>query len=338
KKIQIVIVISGSNDDSASYCEKFANQHQDLDIEILSDPLDKKGKPAALNYGVKHVKHKLSIFYDSGITIQKDTLAYLVAPIQDKKTNVSIGATSIENWNYNKWTRGAAIDYTFSGGGDIFLEVKNALGSSGYVFGRNFCIKSELLRSLGGFNEDSLTEDLYLTVILNLNGEKVLFAPQAKAYDLAPTTWNAIKQQRQRWVGGYSADAGELMEMKKGTKSGAPIIISRNLSMLLLHHIDDWVFVVLGFVIFYSIIGFYYLLSWTVSLFIFQIGYLFNGVTKYGDKHYSLFLWLPICAFYIHLYMLKLQFSLPDNISWEKTPMILERGKEEREAMIKGEK
>ncbi|MHA1270203.1 MAG: glycosyltransferase [Candidatus Helarchaeota archaeon] len=333
ENLQIIIVTSNSTDDSTEFCKKFAKKHSNIDIEILSDPLSIKGKPAALNYGLKYVKHDICVFYDSGIIIKPKTLAYLIEPIQRNKSDVTIGSVLVENWKKNKWTRGAALDYCFSAGGNIFFEVKNKLGSSAYLFGRNISIKTKLLQDLGNFKEDSLTEDLYLSVLLNLNEKKILFVPEAKAYDLAPITWSAIKKQRSRWIGGYIGDMPQLMQMKKGNKDGQSIVISRNLSMLLLHHVDDWIFIVAGFIVLYTIMGFYYILSWSITIFIFFAGYLINAVRKYGDSHFSLFLGLPICA-YIHLFMLKLQFSLPKEINWEKTPMILEKSSEEIEALI----
>ena len=333
EKLQIISIISGSTDDSEAFCRNFGKQHSDIDLEVLSEPIPKRGKPAALNYGLKSVKHEICIFYDSGVVVTKNTLQRLINPLQYDKHDVTIGPVVIENWKQNKWTRGVTLDYTFSGAGGIFFDVKNRLGSSAYLFGRNFCIRTDLLKQLGGFNENSLTEDLYLTVLLNLNEKKILFVPKAKAYDLAPFKISIIKKQRQRWVGGYIGDANQLMKMEKGNKSGQSIIISRNLSMLFLHHMDDWILVIIGFVIFYSIVGFYYLLSWALSSLVFSYGYLFNAIRKFGDKHYScLILGLPFCA-YIHFYMLKLQVSLPEIISWEKTPMILERNKEEIELL-----
>ena len=57
------------------------------------------------------------------------------------------------------------------------------------------------------------------------------------------------------------------------------------------------------------------------------------AVRKYADKHYSILL-LFLISGYIHLYMFLCQFSLPKELSWEKTPMILERQEEEITALL----
>ncbi|MBD3228984.1 MAG: glycosyltransferase [Candidatus Lokiarchaeota archaeon] len=331
-KMEIITVTSGSTDGSAEFCRAYADEHSEMKIKVLSDDLHKKGKPAALNYGLKHVENDISIFYDSGIRIEPNTLTELVAPLQDDKNVVAIGPITIENYKQNKWTRAVHVDYTFTAGGAILSEVKNRLGSSCYLFGRNFSIRTKNLKDYGGFNEDSLTEDLFLSTLLNLDGIQVLFIPKAKAYDIAPYKWKVIKKQRQRWIGGFIGDMPQLMEMKKGDKDGASIIISRNLTMLFLAHIDAWFYIAIPFAIIYWLLGFYYLLSWTLSFMVFSFGYILNGIRKYGDGHYLNLLWLPFCA-YLHLYELSLQFSMPEEISWEKTPMILEKDHEEVETL-----
>jgi len=78
--------------------------------------------------------------------------------------------------------------------------------------------------------------------------------------------------------------------------------------------------------------GEYYLLIWDLACLFFQVGFLFNAVRKYGDKHYSVLLIFLISG-YIHLYMFLRQFSLPKEISWEKTPMILEKQEIEIKAL-----
>ncbi len=115
-------------------------------------------------------------------------------------------------------------------------------------------------------------------------------------------------------------------------KNGKSIIISRNMTMTFMGNMDTWMPFIIGFAIFYYLIGEYYLLFWSLCCLIFQFGYLFNAIRKYCDKHYSLLLYFPISA-WIHLYMFLRQFSLPKEMSWEKTPMLLDKSEEEITAL-----
>ncbi|MHA1270204.1 MAG: glycosyltransferase [Candidatus Helarchaeota archaeon] len=317
-KIQLIIIISGSTDDSGEYCDKFVKSHGEIDVKIISEPIPKKGKPTALNYGLKFIKHDICVFYDSGVILETDTLIHLIAPFKDSSINVSIGPVLVKNWKKNKWTKAGVIDYSMVSGGGILSEVKNRLGSSCYVFGRNFSIRTQILNRYNGFNEDSLTEDLYLSVLLNLDGIKVYFIPKAKAYDTIPYILANIKKQRIRWIVGLKEDMKNLMHLKKGKKSAASIMISRSLTLMLLANIDVWMIVMFVILIICWLLNEFYLVLYLFIIIIFSLGYIINGIRKYGDRHYSVLFWLPF-SIYVHLYMLTRNFALPKNVEWYRT-------------------
>jgi len=328
ENIQLIIVTSGSTDDTTDYCNTFAKNHNALDVVVLSRDLPKKGKPPALNYGLKYVKNEIIVLYDSGCILEPTTLTNLIAPFKDEKIKAVIGPVLVENWKINKLTRGIFLDYAIISGGGITFEIKNRLGASAYGYGRNFAINTEQLQKYGGFNEDSMTEDLYLSVLLNLDDIDIKFSPKARVYEYVPTTWDILVKQRTRWLAGYVFDMPQLMAKKSENKSGKKIIIARNMTMMTIGNLDTWIPIVIIFSILYLIIGEYYQLIWCISLLVFQLGFLFNAARKYGDKHYTIFL-LFLISGYIHLYMFLRQFRLPKDLGWEKTPMLLEKQEEE---------
>lgn len=332
ENIQLIIITSGSTDNTTEFCNSFARDHGTMNIEVLSDNLPKQGKPPALNYGLKYVKNEIVVLYDSGCILEPDALTNLIAPLQDNKINAVIGPVLVENWKTNKLTKGIFLDYALVSGGGLLFETKNRLGSSAYSYGRNFAVSTRFLTKYGGFNEDSVTEDLYLSVQLNLDGVKIYFSPKAKVYEYVPQNKEILGKQRTRWLAGYVYDMPQLMAMEGENKNGKSIIISRNMTMTFMGNMDTWMPFIIGFAIFYYIIGEYYLLFWSLSCLFFQFGYMFNAIRKYCDKHYSLLLFFPISA-WIHLYMFLRQFSLPKEMSWEKTPMLLEKQEEEITAL-----
>ncbi len=324
ENIQIIIVNSGSTDKTKDYCKNFVRHYEDMDIQILSEDLSKKGKPAALNYGLDHVRNDIVVLYDSGCILEPNTLRNLISPFHDEKINAVIGPVLVKNWKKNKLTRGIFLDYGIVSGGGLLFEIKNRLGSSAYSFGRNFAIRTKYLRKYGGFNEDSMTEDLYLSILLNLDGVDIRFSPKAKIYEYVPNNWEILVKQRTRWLAGFIGDMPQLMAMESEYKNGKSLIIARNMTMMVIANMDTWIPIIIGFAILYSFLGEFYLLIWSLSCLFFQFGFLFNVIRKYCDKHYSLLLFFPISGF-IHLFMFLRQFKLPKEISWDKTPMLLER-------------
>jgi len=334
EKIQIIVITSGSTDDSTEYSNNFSKDHSEIDISVLSKHLPKKGKPPALNYGLEHVKNDIVVLYDSGCILQSNTLKNLISPFHKETTEAVIGPVLVKNWKENKLTRGIFLDYGMVSGGGLLFEVKNRLGSSAYSFGRNFAVRTKYLEKYGGFNEDSMTEDLYLSVLLNLDGVLIRFSPKAKVYEYVPSSWEILVKQRTRWLAGFIFDMPQLMAMKSEYKDGKKLIIARNMTMMVLANMDTWAPIEIAFAIFQFLIGEHYLLIWTLSCLFFQFGFIFNAIRKYCDKHYSLIFYFLISGF-IHLYMFLRQFRLPKEISWEKTPMLLEREESEILALSK---
>jgi len=334
ENIQIIIITSGSTEKTKDYCKNFITNYQDMDIKLLSEDLPKKGKPAALNYGLDHVKNDIVVLYDSGCILEPNTLRNLISPFQKEKNNAVIGPVLVKNWKENKLTRGIFLDYGIVSGGGLLFEVKNRLGSSAYSFGRNFAVRTKYLRKYGGFNEDSMTEDLYLSVLLNLDGVDIRFSPKAKIYEYVPNNWEILVKQRTRWLAGFIGDMPQLMVMESEYKNGKSLIIARNMTMMVVANMDTWIPIIIGFSVLYALIGEFYMLIWSLSCLLFQFGFLFNVIRKYCDKHYSLLLLFPISG-YIHLFMFLRQFKLPKEISWEKTPMLLEREEAEVLALSK---
>lgn len=332
EKIQLIIITSGSTDNTTEFCNNFARDHGTMNIEVLSDSLTKQGKPPALNYGLKSVKNDIVVLYDSGCILEPEALTNLIGPFQKNNVNAVIGPVLVENWKINKITKGIFLDYALVSGGGLLFETKNRLGASAYSYGRNFAVSRKYLMKYGGFNEDSMTEDLYLSVQLNMDGVKIYFSPKARVYEYVPQNKEILGKQRTRWLAGYTYDMPQLMAMEGEKKKGKPIIISRNMTMTFMGNMDTWMPFIIGFAIFYYLIGEYYLLMWSLCCLFFQFGYLFNAIRKYCDKHYSLLLYFPVSA-WIHLYMFLRQFSLPKEMSWEKTPMIWEKSEEEITAL-----
>jgi cellulose synthase/poly-beta-1,6-N-acetylglucosamine synthase-like glycosyltransferase len=323
--IQLILITSESTDGTTEYSREFAKQYGHImDIETISEQPLKPGKPPKLNLGLKRVKHDIVIIYDCGCVLTKDSLTHLISPFKKDKINAVIGPVSVNNWKHNILTRGIMLDYSIVAGGGILFEIKNRLGSSAYSYGRNFAVRTKYLKKYGGFNEDSLTEDLYLSVLLNLDGIDIFFSPKAKVYDFVPDKWEILKVQRTRWMAGFILDMPQLMAMKGEEKDGKSIIIARNLTMFIHGNMDSWIPIAMGFSILFVLLGEYYLLSWSLTCLLFQFGIIINAIWKYCDKHYSLLFFWPVSGI-IHLYMILRQFNLPENMSWEQTPMILEK-------------
>ena len=82
---------------------------------------------------------------------------------------------------------------------------KSMLGLSAWLAGTGFCIRTDLLEKLGGFNVSTVNDDLELTCQIILAGERVVFAEAARFTNQHPSSFRDSYRQRLRWVRGQTA-------------------------------------------------------------------------------------------------------------------------------------
>ena len=308
-KLELIAITSGSTDKTTEICREYQNQ---LTIKILTDPLPKKGKPAALNYGLKEASHDIICVYDADIQLQADTLQYLVRHFYDPEVAATCGPVLVRNWGVNKLTKGIALEYTVLSGTGLYFEIRNRLGRNLWVLGRNYGIRKEVIEEFGGWNEEALTEDLHLSAQLSAAKKKVKFAPHAFISENVPSTYEAFTRQRRRWVGGYSQSLKSAMELDKRT------VILRNFGMMHFGHIADFSVGALVTALIFALIGYFYLMLICITIFCFTFGMVVNAVRKYGEAKYRLLLYYLVFIF-VNMYMFVNQFRSTEGLEWEKT-------------------
>lgn len=309
EKLEIIVVASGSNDQTTAICEQYQDR---LNLKIITDPLPKRGKPAALNLGLKHVSYGIICIYDADTHLEANTLQNLVRPFYNPEVATTSGSIIVQNWNANALTGGIALEYTWLASMGIFYEIRTKLGRSIWVLGRNYAIRKEVIESFGGWNEDALTEDLHLSAQLAVAKKKIFFVPSSKIYEKVPTSYKAFKQQRRRWVGGFNQGMEAAMKLDKRT------VLLRVLSMM--HHGQSVCFSLGAVVtaIIFGLIGEFYLMLVCLTIFCFVFGTMVNAVRKYGDGKYRLLLYYLVFIF-IDLHMFVNQFRSIKELEWEKT-------------------
>ncbi len=311
ENLELVIVTSDSTDRTAEICREYQDR---LKIQVLTDPLPKRGKPAALNYGLKHASHDIICVYDADTQLYENTLQYLVRHLSNPDIDAVSAPVLVRNWNQNKLTKGIALEYTFLSGTGLYHEIRNRLGRSLWIMGRNFAIRKKVIEEFGGWNEDALTEDLHLSAQLSAAKKKIRYAPEAKINENVPTTYNAFKHQRRRWVGGFSQGVSSAMELDKRT------VILRNFGMMHYGHTLDFSIGALIPALIFGLIGEFYVMLICLVTCVFGLGTFANAIRKYGAGRYRLFLYSLVTIF-IDLFMFVTQFRSYEELDWEKTAL-----------------
>ena len=73
------------------------------------------------------------------------------------------------------------------------------LGCLQVISGGIGAFRTEILKEMGGYSLDTITEDFDLTIALAKDNRRVVFAPKAIAYTEAPSSLKDFIKQRYRW-------------------------------------------------------------------------------------------------------------------------------------------
>lgn len=310
-KLEIIVISSGSTDRTAEICQTYQDR---LNLKVLTDPLPKKGKPAALNYGLKQASHDIICVYDADTQLYENTLHFLVRHFLEPTVDAVSAPVVVRNWKDNKLSGGIALEYTFVSGTGLYHEIRYRLGRSLWLMGRNYAIRKSVIEEFGGWNEDALTEDLHLSAQLSAAHKTIKYTPDAKISENVPNTLKAFYHQRRRWVGGYSQSLSEAMELDRRT------VILRNFAMMHYGHTIDFSMGAIVPAVLFGVFGEYYVMLVCLITLIFGLGTYINAIRKFAAGNYRLLFYFPITIF-VDITMFRFQFKSYEDLEWEKTSL-----------------
>ena len=191
--LEILIVSDGSTDGTDEIVAAFAAASSRPPIHLLRIP--RAGKASALNKALAHATGEILFFTDVRQDLDRNALSHLVANFADPSVGAVTGELRLLNpdrrgeeadmelyWRYELWARRrhSAIDSIFTPTGCIYA-MRRAL--------------AEPLRT------DTLTDDPALSLPAFFRGYRVVFDPQARAYDY-PTAAGGEFQRKLRTLAG----------------------------------------------------------------------------------------------------------------------------------------
>ena len=157
-------------------------------------------KAGAINDLLRHLEQKYMVIFDAD---QKPTYDFLkvIIPFLEEDDKLALVQTPqfYSNIKYSTVAFGAAHQQA------VFYEyICEGKSASGAMFccGTNVVLRTEALRSVGGFDETSVTEDFATSVRLHIKGWKTLYYNHVFVHGLGPETLAGYFTQQTRWAMG----------------------------------------------------------------------------------------------------------------------------------------
>ena len=197
---EILVVDDGSRDKTYE-CARRAFDGEPR-IRIFRTP--NGGKPAALNFALRHTRAPIVVTLDADTIFRADTISNLVRHFADGRVGAVAGNAKVGN-RVNVLTRWQALEYVTCQ--NLDRRAFNLLNCIIVVPGSVGAWRKDLIEELGGFNLTTLAEDADLTIAIGKAGNKVVYDEEAIGLTEAPDTVRTLVRQRYRWMFGTAQAA-----------------------------------------------------------------------------------------------------------------------------------
>ncbi|MEM2514615.1 MAG: glycosyltransferase family 2 protein [Candidatus Bathyarchaeia archaeon] len=197
-KKEIIIVEDGSIDRTVEICQRYVRLYPNK-VRLLHKQ-ESNGKPSALNYALKYAKGEIVAVFDADNVPEPNALKRAVKYFHDSSVAAVQGRLCSINADENMLTKFAS--YEEAVWCEVCLRGKDALGLFVNLKGSCQFIRRDILAKLNGFNEETLAEDLELSVRLVEKGYKIRYASDVCSWQETPSQVGQLFKQRTRWFTG----------------------------------------------------------------------------------------------------------------------------------------
>jgi len=186
-KIEIVVVDDGSTDNTLKVLKSYR-------IKVLKQK--HLGKSKALNKGISAAKNEFVLVIDADTRIDKDFIKEIVKPFSDKEVGATTGIIKLSN-NKGVLPMFQNVEYGFYN--LIRHSFSSLFKNSVWFLGALACYRKKIIKKIGLFKTDSLTEDIDIAMDINRAGYKNISVGKAFGYTNVPTSLKELYKQRARW-------------------------------------------------------------------------------------------------------------------------------------------
>lgn len=193
-KLEILVISDGSTDETNQIVARYA----DKGVRLLFEPA-RRGKIAALNRAVPFTSGDIVVFSDANAMLAPTALRYLVRNFADQRV-ACVGGEKRVGGDRSISARGESAYWRYE---SHLKRCDSAVGSAMGVAGELFAVRRECYTHV---EEDSLIEDFVLSLRLVQAGWRVVFEPQAVAWEQSSPSLTGEWQRRTRIAaGGFQA-------------------------------------------------------------------------------------------------------------------------------------
>jgi cellulose synthase/poly-beta-1,6-N-acetylglucosamine synthase-like glycosyltransferase len=213
-KYEVLVVDDGSADNTGNVTKDIIKNNKNFDIRLIKQV--NKGKGAALNNALKRCKGEFFICLDADSYVSKDALHKLLPEFEDLEVAVALPLLKVRNpeslLQKMQW-----LEYLVN---MFYKKLMSTLDCVHVSPGPFSAYRKSMLKEVGGFDEDNLTEDLEISLRLQNHNYKIVQLLNTEIFTIAPSTPKELWRQRNRWYKGSTLNALHYRRMIFNKKYG----------------------------------------------------------------------------------------------------------------------
>src|SRR5258708_3754174 len=178
--MHVIVVDDGSTDDTRMLLDSHFGD--DPRVQLIHQA--NRGKAAALNNAISHVKTEIVVTIDADTEIETDAIRQLLRHFSDAKLGAVAG--NVKVGNRSRWvTRWQALEYITSQ--NMEKRAFDLLNCITVLHGALGAGRTDAIAAAGGLTADTVAEDADLTVAIRRLGWRVSYERRAVSWDQSPT-------------------------------------------------------------------------------------------------------------------------------------------------------
>ncbi len=197
-RYEIWAIDDNSTDRTPEILDTLALQYPQLKV-LHRTAEDSGGKSGALNQVLELMQGDIIGVFDADAQVSPNVLQQVLAYFQTEATGAIQLRKAISNSDTNFLTGGQRTEMAL----DAYLQQqRTSMGGVGELRGNGQFVRRIALNSCNGWNEQTITDDLDLTLRLHLTGWEIELMPYPPVQEEGVTNFRALWNQRNRWAEG----------------------------------------------------------------------------------------------------------------------------------------
>ncbi len=213
-KFEIFVINDGSTDNTENVVLDLIDKNKDVNVKLLNQ--QNKGKGAAMNNAIRRAQGKYFVCLDADSFVDKEALTKMLPYFVDDKIGAVLPSLKVKSPK-NVLQKLQWYEYIIN---MFYKELMGKLDCV-HVTPGPFCVYStKIIKDIGMFDEDNITEDLEIALRLQSKNYKIVQLLNTDVKTLGPSDLRSLYKQRNRWFKGATLNAIKYRRMMLNHKYG----------------------------------------------------------------------------------------------------------------------